>query len=61
MVNRPNFEKTHLDQFWTWIVESIDSFGERLTKLEKEKANPGTKPKPKPRTKPRKKPNKKLN
>jgi len=49
MVKRPNFEKTHLDQFWTWVVESIDCFGERLTKLEK--ANPGTKPKPKTKTK----------
>jgi len=49
MVNRPNFEKTHLDQFWTWVVEKIDSFGERLEKLEK--AIPGTKPKPKPKKK----------
>lgn len=35
MVKRPNFEKTHLDQFWTWVVESIDGFGKRLDKLEK--------------------------
>jgi len=49
MVNRPNFKKAHLDQFWTWVVESIDSFGERLKKLEK--ANPGTKPKTKPKKK----------
>ena len=48
MVNRPNFKKTHLDQFWTWVVESIDSFGERLKKLEK--ADP-----PKPKTKSKKK------
>ncbi len=48
MVKRPNFEKTHLDQFWTWVVESIDSFAERLTKLEK--ANPGTSTKPSPKT-----------
>ncbi len=51
MVNRPNFEKAHLDQFWTWVVESIDSFGERLKKLEKAILET----KPKPRTKPKKK------
>lgn len=48
MVNRPNFEKAHLDQFWTWVVESIDSFGERLKKMEKAIT-------PKPKTKPKKK------
>ena len=49
MVNRPNFERTHLDQFWTWMVESIDSFGKRLDKLEK----PTPTPKPKPKSKKR--------
>ena len=49
MIKRPNFEETRLDQFWTWVVESIDSIGERLEKLEK--AIPGTKPKSKPKKK----------
>ena len=58
MVKRPNFEKTHLDQFWTWVVESIDSFGERLIALERvtdaifaQLAKMDQKPKTKPKKK----------
>lgn len=60
MVNRPNFKKAHLDQFWTWVVESVDSFGERLNALERvvdalaahsAKMDQKTKPKSKPKKK----------